>query len=79
MKFCIPTFELFHYIDISNRTFKLLIVYNFNFIITYGDVFVSNWERLFISNISNKNGKGFDITHNAEYNDRFPKNKIELL
>jgi len=59
MKFRISAFELFHYIDKSNINngifgldFNLLIIYNFDIIIIYGDFFYQLEERLHVS--SNK-------------------------
>jgi len=59
---CKTPYELFHYVDISIKIFgldfNLLIIYNFDFIIAYGDFFKQLRERLYVGKSSNKNGKG---------------------
>jgi len=43
MKFCIFSFEFFHYVNISNKAFRLdfnlFIIYNFYFVIVNGNFF----------------------------------------
>jgi len=67
MKFRISAFELFHYIDkininngIFGLDFNLLIIYNFDIIIIYGDFFYQLEERLHVS--SNKDDWGFNCS-----------------